>query len=303
MRSARHARHASWTAAVTVGVVLVAAGAGVAWWSMRGGGEETGDLGACRLPVVAAPGAAPGSGDSVRADELRIIERGWTQEDLDPAGPPDGRSDAITMGTVLENTGTRIAYRTRVTFLPLAGRENAVRASERGWLTQEVPAILPGQRVPVGVALHPEQLAGTSVRVTEVRVDAGVSQWLAPGTVVAPFSTVTATVTPERTVRDGQGTASVAYSSDSAWCTELKWRGTSMVFRDRAGKLIGGALDLNGGATKCRPGFSEQAATTNPQAVPSTADLNRTELTEYCDVAPRTGLIPGSVVPSGVPIN
>jgi hypothetical protein len=207
------------------------------------------------------------------------------------------------MGAVLENTGTRIAYRTRVTFAAVdADGQPAVHAGHRSWLVQEVPVVMPGQRVPVGVALPAAVTpAGAPARAARVTVTASVTGWLAADS--ASFGTIAVRVTPGGAARDDEGTGALDYVTESTWCAELKPRGTSMVFRDRAGTLVGGDLLPDGLPERCRPGVNRQRLATNPQAVPSTADLGRTGISEYCDVAPATGLIPGSILPTGVPIN
>ena len=294
----RHRRRASSAAAVTVGAVVLAAVGAVVWW--RAGGSPAAETG-CHLPAAGAP-TAPAGPASPGGGEVRVTERGFTQESRDLDGEPDGRADRISMGAVVENTSTRIAYRTRVTFQVTASDgDPAVDTRQRSWLVQEVPMIMPGQRAAVGVAVLPTRDDdGAATEAARMTVTLAVTQWLAPGD---GFATVTAAVAPGTATRDDHGTATIDYEADSGWCAPLKPRGTALVFRDAAGELVGGDLVLDGSPQQCRPGVTRQRAATSPQAVPSTADLDRTEVTLYCDLAPATGLIPGTVVPSGVPIN
>ncbi|GAA0799275.1 hypothetical protein [Spirilliplanes yamanashiensis] len=293
----RHRRRTSGSAAVAVGAVVLVVGGAVVWW--RAGGSPPAETG-CRLPAVGAPTAAAAP-DAPDGGAVRVAERGFTQESRDLDGEPDGRADRISMGAVVENTSTRVAYRTRVTFaVTAADGDPAADTRQRSWLVQEVPIILPGQRTAVGVAVLPTRDGdGAATRAATMTVALAVTQWLpADG-----FATVTAAAVPGAATRDDHGTGTVDYDATSAWCAPLKPRGTALVFRDRAGELVGGDLVLDGSAQQCAPGVTRQRAATNPQAVPSTADIDRTEVTEHCDLAPATGLIPGSVVPSGVPIN
>ncbi len=298
MRSARHrrpgARPAVAAAAAATTAVLAVAG-GIVWWRA---GDEPVAAPPCRLPVVPAPTGGPPGGASPGGGRIRVAEQGHSQEVPGRTGPP-GR---ISMGAVLENTGGRIAYRTRVTFAAVdADGQPAVHAGHRSWLVQEVPVVMPGQRVPVGVA-HPAGPAGSATaRVARVTVTTSVTGWLPPDS--ASFGTIAVRLTPGGATRDDEGTGAFDYVTESTWCAELKPRGTSMVFRDRAGTLVGGDLLPDGSPERCRPGVNRQRLATNPQAVPSAADPGRTEISEYCDVAPATGLIPGSVLPTGVPIN
>ncbi len=295
MRSARHRRPGARPAAAAAAAAVLVVAGGILWWRAA---DEPVAAPPCRLPVP--PTAGPPSGAALGGGQVRVAEQGYTQE---VAGAAGGRPGRISMGAVLENTGTQVAYRTRVTFAAVdADGGPAVHAGHRSWLVQEVPMVMPGRPVPVGVALPAEAApSGAPAQVVRVTVTTAVTGWLPPGD--ASFGTVAVTLTPGGAARDGEGTGAFDYVTESTWCAELKPRGTSMVFRDRVGTLVGGDLIPDGSPEHCRPGVNRQRLATNPQAVPPTADLDRTEISEYCDVAPATGLIPGSVLPTGVPIN
>jgi hypothetical protein len=196
------------------------------------------------------------------------------------------------MGVVLRNTTAKVAYRTRVKFVVLnpAGA-NVVWETQKSFQVQEVPIIRPGATVAVGNALALSPAArGNPAAVSKVEITVRVSQWLDPGG--AGLGAVTSTV-----VAGGNG-GTISYTTDNANCAPMTGRGVSMVFRDPAGRIVGGSLDTVAAPHACAPGRSTDRTTATPWSVPAAADLDRTEVTAYCDhAAPRS--------PSGVdaPVN
>ncbi|NJC83380.1 hypothetical protein [Planosporangium mesophilum] len=254
-----------------------------------------------------APGCrlvAPPSGTATAADSsgLRIIDQGYSQI---PA-----RSSMISMGAVIQNTTDRVAYRTRVAFDVLGARnESLVYSLHRSWLVQEVPIILPGATVSVGdaVALSDEARADRKA-VARISITPVVTQWLAAGDGKNGLAAVTAKVVRGSGRRAPDGSGFIDYTFESANCVPLVSRGTSLVFRDVTGRIVGGNLDTTRNHTVCGPrlapgmagsGLRTGTADAGLRTIPAAADLDRTDVTLYCDLAPppvRTGQ-------SGEPVN
>jgi hypothetical protein len=276
-------RRAWWLAAAVLVIVLVVTGA---VFLVRGG-DDVPSAQACRLvtpPSGTAP-AADGGG-------LRIVEQGFS---LVP-------SPTVSMGAVIENTTDKVAYRTRVTFDVLGtGGESVVHSWHRPRLVQEVPIILPGAKVSVGdaVALI-DATRGKDDPVARISIIPVVTQWLAAGDGNNGLAPVTAKAVPGGGKRDDDGSGFIAYTAESANCAPLLSRGTSLVFRDASGKIVGGNVDGARALAACKPSAtsSEESANAGLRAIPATADLNQTDVTAYCDFAQ-----PVPTGQSGEPIN
>jgi hypothetical protein len=277
-------RRAWWLAGGVLVVVLVVVGAVV----FLGGGDEQPSAQDCRL--VTPPSPAASTGDSAG---LKITEQGYTRM---PSG-----STMVSMGAVIENSTDRVAYRTRVTFdVHNAAGTSVVWEKHRIWLVQEVPIILPGAKVAVGDAVALTDEARTDPNsVARISIAPAVTQWLAAGDGNNGFAPVTGKPAPSST-RDDDGSGFVRYNAESANCAPLLSRGTSLVFRDASGKIVGGNIDANRAPNACKPGATDYAesASGGLRAIPASADLARTDVTVYCDFERplRTGQ-------SGEPIN
>jgi hypothetical protein len=250
-----------------------------------------GVLGAGGKPGCVLPSPPFGASDPV---ELKVVEAGFTQ-----VGPPPAK---VSMGAVVENNGTRVAYRTRVAFHARDARGgNAVAESARARLVQEVPIIRPGERVAVGtaVAVSAAGLPGEApARATRMSVEADATQRLEP----TGFAALTTDVTTGRSGRAEDGSTSVDFNVTSLWCGDLVSRGTSVVFRDKAGAIVGGDLVNITAGGGCGPGTSGQQAETSERSVPVQADLDRTEVTQYCDLTKPPVPTAGTRSP-GTPVN
>ena len=277
-------RRAWWLAAGVLVIVLVVVGAVVL---LRGGDDPSAQE--CRL-VTPPSGAAPAA-DSTG---LRIVEQGYSRV--------PSSSTTVSMGAVIENTTDRVAYRTRVTFDVLgAAGTSVVWEKHRWWLVQEVPIILPGAKVAVGdaVALNDEAQADRN-SVSRISITPVVTQWLAAGDGNNGLAPVTAKAVPGGWERDDDGSGFIAYTAESANCAPLLSRGTSLVFRDGSGKIVGGNVDNGRALSACEPGAttSERSANAGRRTIPASADLDRTDVTVYCDFAQ-----PVRTEQSGEPVN
>jgi hypothetical protein len=247
--------------------------------------------GARSAPACVLPSPPFGAADPV---ELKVVEQGFTQ-----VGPPPYK---VSMGAVVENNGTRVAYRTRIVFRARDARGgDAVTPAARPRLVQEVPIIRPGERVAVGtaVAVRAAGLSGAApARVTRMSVEANATQRLEPSGIAA----LTTDVTTGRSGRAGDGSTSVDYNVTSLWCGDLVSRGTSVVFRNAGGAIVGGDLVNVTAGGGCRPGRSGQQAVTSEKSVPAQADLDRTQVTQYCDLGKPAIPEPGTRS-AGAPVN
>jgi hypothetical protein len=229
-------------------------------------------------PPCPMPSAPWGDADSV---ELKVADQGFSQ-----VGPWPAK---VSMGAIVENNGTRVAYRTRVAFRAVDSRGgDVVSAASRAFLVQEVPLIRPGQRVAVGTSVF-----ARNSRVAKIVVAAEASRRIDP----SGFADISARVTTGRAGRADDGSTALDYQVTSGYCGDLISRGVSVVFRDQAGHIVGGSLSNAPESAGCLPGTSVQRVLAAEKSVPERADLDRTEISQYCDLARATvGTAPGTPV-------
>jgi hypothetical protein len=235
---------------------------------------------------VAAASQAPGGGG------LRVDDQGFTQ--VGSGGL------TVSLGAVVENTSKRVAYRTRITFRVLdAHHGSAVAAGSGELLTQEIPVIVPGQRLGVGAWTYVRDApSGRPVAVAGFQLDLGATQWLTqPGGTGAFVQIATRHLSTQRSSVERE-TGTVRYTAVSAYCRAVVSRGVATVFRDAAGKVDGGSLDLDKSPPQCQPGTST-GSTNAFRSIPPDIDDSKTESYPYCDVA-AGGAGPTT---SGLPIN
>jgi hypothetical protein len=248
-------------------------------------------LGARRQPDCVLPTPPFGAADPVA---LKIVEQGFTQ-----VGPAPAK---VSMGAVVENNGTRVAYRTRVVFQARDSRGgDVVDQFARQRLVQEVPIIRPGERVAVGIAVALRATGrpgGSPARATRISVAAETTQRLE----ATGFAPLTAELVTGRSGRAEDGSTSVDFMVTSGWCGDLASRGTSLIFRDRHGTLIGGDLVNLSTGDGCNRGSTGQQVVTEEKSVPPQADLDRTGITQYCDLTKPTVPAPGPRS-AGAPVN
>jgi hypothetical protein len=269
---------------------LLLLGVAVACRGADGGGS---DGKGCKLPAV--PSALAGGG---AANALKIAEQGFSQVGPEPSD--------VSMGAVVENSGTQVAYRVRVAFRALdAQGGDAIADGSRAFLVQEVPIIRPGERTAVGTSVSArskDPVAKPSVEAVKVSAAAAATGWLAPDAADAPFADIATKVTAGKATRADDGSAKIDYQVTSGYCSELVSRGVSMVFRDASGAVVGGFLANSPTPTGCAVGTSIQHVSAGDKSVPENADLDRTDVTQYCDLGKATVAPPGTA-PSGAPVN
>jgi hypothetical protein len=211
---------------------------------------------------VSAPAAV--TAQPAQADALRIADSGFTQL---------GRNNiVVSLGAVLENTSDQVAYRTRVAFkVTGADGRSVVPALSGELLIQEIPMILPKQKMPLGAWTYVEG------QVTAFTVEVGPTTWVASD---ATFAQITTTVQSLSRTHSDSETASVTYQMTLPYCHSLAMRGTAIVFRNASGEIVGGSFEL--GALTCPSGVSTQSPAALRSA-PIDIDENKTEVYPYCD--------------------
>lgn len=262
-------------------VVLFAAGAVVAVVVLGRGSPPVAKT--CDIPgsVPEQPvpaESAPGGGG------IEVAEQGFTQ------------AFEVRMGAVLRNTSDRIAYRTKVSFALGGYKEGGAPGGppEGSVMTTEIPVMLPGQRVGVGRAII------VTGRVTAIAVNRHTTTWLPAGALGGGYVPASAGYTATIRHPGPRPNDAIRYAEDSASCRALVNRGTTVLFRDAGGKIVGGDLGFPDGrgnqvdgeqpssSPSCSPGRRDTwiapPSGAPPLGPPSTVDDRRTELYSYCDL-------------------
>jgi hypothetical protein len=166
-------------------------------------------------------------------------------------------------------------------------------------LTQEIPVVLPGQRIGAGSWTYVRDgSSGQPVKVSGFQVELGTAQWLAqPGATEAFTEISTKHLSTDRSTVE-QETGDVKYSMDSRYCRALAPRGVATVFRDPTGKVDGGSFDPDKSRLRCPPDTSTWSVSVF-RSIPSGIDDSKTQSYPYCDIAPAGR----GITPSGAPIN
>lgn len=227
---------------------------------------------ACTTPSVAPTGAsAPSTG------ALSVAEQGFSR-----LGPQQG---IVSIGAVLKNTGSEVAYRVPITFQVRGAQGASVVAKGSGeLLRQEIPMVLPGQQVPLGAWTYlGNDQSGHPLTVADVKIEVGTPQWLAADS--DTFATMS--VQPQGTTRTTSDpeSGSVSYTMTSGSCRALAPRGVAMVFRRADGSIAGGSIEVGSSAAKCLPGESTESALAD-RSMPRDIDEQRTQVSVYCDIVP-----------------
>jgi hypothetical protein len=245
---------------IGIGVVLALA-AGTVGLVVRAHLADT--PAACAVPTAASvkphgtAGKAPGGGG------LRVVEQGFTN-----------LNSGVSFAAIVENTSTWIAYRTPVTYR-FTSRGKPVEQPPSPLNAQEIPIILPGQRI--GVATTSVLSAPHSATTVEVRL--GDTTWLTPGQATRDLSPVTTTVVRTDHPNDQYlGYLKITYTNATATCRQLAGRGVVTVVRNQSGTIIGGTLQ--GSDDGCSPGTH----TTSPISLLPVPDDTRTQIFPYCDL-------------------
>jgi hypothetical protein len=247
----------------------------------------------CPWPQSPAPGqvvAAPTGRDSTSiaapgGGALRVAEKGFSQ--------PRDKTE-ISMGATLENTSSQVAYRTRVIFRAyLKDGTAAIAETGKYFAMLEIPILRPGQRIAIGNNSYVDNRLifriGIDPTISRMDLDLLRTTW-APTAETKSYPEVSARLDPSQSLT-GDVTALKMTTTSNA-CRDLSGRGTSAVFRNSAGAIVGGTVDASRLKQTCQAGTSTASVLISGDA-PATADLSRTDVSVLCDTEPTALKRPG----------
>jgi hypothetical protein len=273
-------------AVLAVGAIVLTAGGRVPWPASEG----------CDIPETVTGKTPPSSAEvAPGGGGVHVLDQGFTQSEVD---------GSVSLGAVVENTSSSVAYRTRVIFELFDDGHHPLPESSpsQSRLTVEIPTILPGQRIGIGNSARP---AGDA-RVAAITAQPDTTIWLAREAIGKDFASVTAVyLRTERPNPTAAHNVDVHYQETSTNCRSLTSREAAVVFHDSGGRIVGGALADPGGlvvfrddhgavvggerhlpsSPPCASGARELWVVPLTQA-PATAVDSRTEIYPYCDLAP-----------------
>lgn len=234
-------------------------------------------------------------------DAITIVEKGFTQDDWQ-----------VLLGGVLENTSSLVAYRLPVTFRVVDAAGNSiVEPDSLAGMRQEIPVLLPGQRIGVGAIAKVVSDENTFDWETAAGFDLtfGTAQWWPADGKNPAFAEVTTRLTPtdvEYPSPVSESPSELELTTYSPYCDPLVDRGRVFLFRDSDGTLLGGALYLlpNGlyqtapPSTRrwlqCDSGTSRAFPVNFGPNLDPAVDVSRTEAFVYCDFEEPQGYDPSS---------
>jgi hypothetical protein len=234
---------------------------------------------ACAVPT-AAPSATVGPADRAPGGGgLQVVDHGYTE-----VGPT---SASVSLGALVRNTSSQIAYRTRVTLrVTDAQGRPAIHPWSSAQLILAIPVIMPGQEVPVassgGLRTDLDPFGGAD-KVASFEVVLGPTQWL-PADHATWFPTFTTTYRRVERDKDDPESGRVWYSVTSTSCRPLVSRGAAAVFFNPAGAVVGGAFDPDNPSPYCG-GDPYDGSLLTPPSIPTGIDEAKTRVAAYCDLA------------------
>jgi hypothetical protein len=191
-------------------------------------GSEVSPAASPRAALTATPAPAP---MAPTGGEIRIVEQG-----LSPMW--DGNEkEMVTYGIIVENTSRDwAAVKTQATIrvTDSGGKPLTDLTGRTSTVIREIGVILPGQRVGIGADTHVDRPGAVSILV-----EIGESTWLPPDNELIRVAKVTAGGV--KTVRQDTGSAvSLGFTVDSEYPTILEKPSAQAIFRDSAGRIVGG---------------------------------------------------------------
>ncbi|WP_051367213.1 hypothetical protein [Hamadaea tsunoensis] len=248
-------------------LVVIVAAAGAVWWATHR--RPAPAPAACTIPdsVAAAPDASGGV--------ITVLEKGFSRQ----RRTADSGAEGVSMGAVVRNTGSRVAYRTRITFQVFDAAHHDVARPRSLQLVQEIPVLMPGERIGVGAFAY---VAGTGQAVSIDVLPSG-TRWIDPA-VLGAYRPVTAAYAGT----SSNAPPTVSMTVDSANCRALDSRGGAVVYRAANGTIVGGdeAPLRSAGDQVCRPGTATAFLDATADA-PEQRAAARTEAYAYCDLEPK----------------
>lgn len=224
----------------------------------------------CRIVQPVDPGPAASATAAPGGGGLRVVEQGSSRADR-----------TVSAGAIVQNTSHATAFHAKIAFT-VQGRD---------WQQQEIPVLLPGQRIGVGA----EGVADAGAVAVSLRT----ATWLAADALGADFAPVTATYLHTIRPPHDKVTLDIHYTEHVPACRGLIGADVAVVLRDAGGRIVGGATELAGllyrntdvAASELRPprwapcsrGDHELWAVLGPPR-PAVATTPRAELYPYCGV-------------------
>jgi hypothetical protein len=250
-------------AAVVAGVIVIA---GVTALSISAYRKNS-----CDGPVSVQQDVAQSTSNSPPEGGLRIVEQGFSQ-----------LTGSVDVGAIIENTSQHIAYRTQVTFTLFDNGHRSVVPQSAPQVHLEIPVILPKQRIGVGRNI------GVAVTVSGFAVSPKPAQWLTlrGGEHVAP---ATARYTKDDESPGLPGFRTFHYTAATSLCHQVPRNGEGVIFRNKAGAIVGGLYVENSPVTKeirqCRPDEHSEEVSLLEAVTPQRAEPRRTDIYPYCALA------------------
>ncbi|MFI5915616.1 hypothetical protein [Dactylosporangium sp. NPDC051541] len=179
-----------------------------------------------------------------------------------------GRS-SFSLGAIVSNSSSRAAYRTTVLFRLLDSAGAVIFAFDE----RTLPMVLPGARLPAGVAidLPPDRV----VPVAGVSVELGGTHWVD----VEPDNRLFRRYDTLAEASDG-GQLRLPADMGSQPCAGLSASAAALVYRDASGSVVGGEEVAYTGSYCAGSHFGDVL---NALYVPLEADRARTLIAVYCD--------------------
>jgi hypothetical protein len=208
--------------------------------------------------------------------QIVVVERGFSMI------AKKNDFDRLSFGVVLENTNrAAVAFPAYlIKFLDAKGKQIRGIDEISEWLSP--PRVLPGGRYGVGGTIP----YVSSQRLADIRVTITETTWI-PNNTQGQFSKITAGQV--RTERSAGAPTTLTFTIDSAFNKPVPGVDVSVIFRDTAGKIVGGVdhvvsrLSVN--ATDVPPGRSIHEMELR-DGTPAGADDDRTEVYAFPNQLP-----------------
>jgi hypothetical protein len=212
-------------------------------------------------PTGKPPYDAPAGGG-----EVRVADSGLSNTE-DSAGEA-----MVSYAVVVENTSEQVAYLTEISIRLVDDSGEPVKDlvnGEQDDVSRAVYVLLPGATAALGATTYVEH-AG----VADLEIGVGDSQWW-PADGPKQFAEITVDeVTAEP---DGSDGATVGYTAESGYEQQPDACAVQAVFRDSAGKVVGGSNAGDVASPQCPPRGSPGEISVG-YGLPSGIDLSKTEV-------------------------
>jgi hypothetical protein len=208
--------------------------------------------------------------------QIVVVERGFSMI------PKKNDFDRLSFGAVLENTNrAAVAFPAYlIEFLDAKGKQ--IRGIDAIAEAESPPRVLPGGRYGIGGIIPYVSYQ----RLADIRVTITETTWI-PHAAQSQFAKVTAAQV--RTERSAGAPTTLTFTIDSAFHKPIPGVDVSVIFRDPAGKIVGGVdhvvsrLSVN--ATDVPPGRSIHQMLLQ-DGTPADADDSRTEVYAFPNSLP-----------------